>query len=80
MTTVPEQTGKMHWHHGPASSDKLAPGDNIMIKWGQFGNVVVRVIKVYEDGFSAARWNKRRQCWTTSRRFRAYDGRWEMFR
>ena len=60
-----------------AYSDDVQVGDNVFVRWGRFGKVTVRVVKVYPDGgLSCVRWNKRRERWTTPKRYnRTADGR-----
>ena len=61
-----------HW----AYSDDVQVGDNVFVRWGRFGRVAARVVKVHADGgLSCVRWNKRRKAWTTPKRYnRTNDG------
>lgn len=58
-------------------SDKVQPGDFVYVRWGRFGQVQAKVVKVYADGgLSCVRWNKRRESWTTPKRYyRTRDGK-----
>ncbi len=58
-------------------SDNVKVGDTVWVRWGRFGRVAVKVVKVYPDGgLSCVRWNKRRESWTTPKRYlRTKDGK-----
>lgn len=55
----------------------VQPGDFVWVRWGQFGRVSAKVVKVYADGgLSCVRWNKRGETWTTPKRYyRTHDGK-----
>lgn len=53
-----------------AYSDSVQPGDTVFVRWGRFGKVTAKVVKVYADGgLSCVRWNKRRESWTAPKRY-----------
>ena len=60
-----------------AYSDTVQAGDTVWVRWGRFGRVPVKVVKVHDDGgLSCVRWNKRRESYTSPKRYyRTNDGR-----
>jgi len=50
-------------------SDEIKPDDTVWVRWGRFGYVAAKVVKVMPDGLSLKRWNKRRECYTTPKRY-----------
>jgi len=63
----------MHYQYSVA----VQPGDMVRVRWGRFGKVTAKVVKIHPDGgLSCVRWNKRRESWTTPKRYyRTNDGR-----
>lgn len=61
-------------------SDNVQVGDTVAVTWGKFGTVFAKVVKVYPDGLSCVRWNKRRQMYTNPKRYyRTKNGRgWDI--
>ena len=62
-----------HYHY----SDSVQVGDVVWVRWGRFGRVPVKVIKVYADGgLSCIRWNAKRERYTAPKRYlRTKDGK-----
>jgi len=58
-------------------SDNVQTDDSVWVRWGRFGRVQAKVVKVHPDGgLSCVRWNKRRECYTTPKRYyRTRDGK-----
>lgn len=51
-------------------SDAVVVGDRVWVRWGRFGRVSAKVVKVYADGgLSCVRWNARRESWTSPKRY-----------
>jgi hypothetical protein len=50
-------------------SPDVVPGDIVRVRWGRFGQVSAKVLAVYADGLKCTRWNKRRGCWTSPKRY-----------
>jgi len=55
----------------------MQPGKRIWVNWGRFGTVEAKVIRVSRNGIIyAARWNARRERWTSARRLYPWRGGW----
>ena len=65
----------MTLHHEP--NDNIQTDDTVRVRWGHFGVVTAKVIKVMPDGgLRLVRYNNRRECWTSPKRYyKRADGR-----